>query len=65
LSDGALLTEGTDALTEGNDPNTCIAGLFDPRTWSLTATASMLRCDDGSSFTLLLDGTVLRTGGRE
>ncbi len=41
------------------------AALYDPRTGSTTTASSMLRCDDGSSFTLLLDGTVLKAGGRD
>ena len=40
-------------------------GLYDPRTGSLTTASSMLRCGDGSSFTLLLDGTVLVAGGSD
>ena len=49
----------------GDDPGACTAALFDPRTGSLTTTSSMLRCGDESSFTLLLDGTVLKAGGRD
>ena len=41
------------------------AALYDARTGSLTTASSMLRCADGSSFTLLLDGTVLMAGGRD
>ena len=32
---------------------------------SALASSSMLRCGDGSSFTLLLDGAVLKAGGRD
>ena len=31
----------------------------------MTTASSMLRCVDGSSFTLLLDGTILVAGGRD
>jgi hypothetical protein len=44
----------------------CISGeLYDPRTESWTTTASLPRCGNGTSFTMLLDGTVLAAGGRE
>jgi hypothetical protein len=65
LSDGTLLTEGTDEQPEGTDPGSCSAAIFDPRTGSLTTTSSMLRCSADSSFTLLLDGTVLKAGGHD
>ena len=61
LSDDAVLFAPI-----GNNPDGCIAdALFDPRTGSLTTISSMLRCGFESSFTLLLDGTVLKAGGRD
>jgi hypothetical protein len=58
-----MLSDGTVLMSESDESCTA-AALYDPRTASLTAAASMLRCAEGSSFTLLLDGTVLLTGGR-
>ena len=46
-------------------PPCTAAALYDPRTGSWTTASSMLRCGDGSSFTLLLDGTVLVAGGSD
>ncbi len=61
LSDEAVLF-----APMGNSPDACTAAaLFDPRTGSLTAASSMLKCGFESSFTLLLDGTVLKAGGRD
>jgi hypothetical protein len=61
LSDEAVLFAPV-----GNSPDGCTAAaLFDPRTGSLTAASSMLKCGFESSFTLLLDGTVLKAGGRD
>ena len=60
----ALLSDGT--VLVASAPETCdAAALYDPRTASLTTASSMLRCVDGTSFTLLLDGTVLMAGGRD
>jgi hypothetical protein len=59
LSDGTVLSTGLD------EPRCTAAALYDPRTASLTTASSMLRCAEGSSFTLLLDGTVLVAGGRD
>ena len=62
LSDGTVLTDGINDNV-GGVRDDCAAALYDPRTGSLTPASSMLRCGDGSSFTLLLDGTVLVAGG--
>jgi hypothetical protein len=62
LSDGTVLTDGINDNV-GGVRDDCAAALYDPRTGSLTPASSMLRCGDGSSFTLLLDGTVLAAGG--
>ena len=59
LSDGAVLVTGE---TDAEQP-ACTADLYDPHTASWTTASSMLRCGDGS-FTLLLDGTVLKADGR-
>ncbi len=70
----ALLSDGTVLMTDPDEDNPgpgpaaqcTAAALYDPRTGSTTTASSMLRCpDDGSSFTLLLDGTVLKAGGRD
>jgi hypothetical protein len=69
----ALLSDGTVLMVNPHEDNPgpgpaaqcSAAALYDPRTGSTTAASSMLRCVDGSSFTLLLDGTVLKTGGRD
>ena len=67
----ALLSDGTVLITDLIDPSaefercTTAAALYDPRTGSSTTASSMLRCGDGSSFTLLLDGTVLQAGGSD
>jgi hypothetical protein len=67
LSDGTVLMTDPDETTPGPGPEAqcSAAALYDPRTGSTTIAASMLRCGDGSSFTLLPDGTVLRAGGRD
>lgn len=62
LSDGTVLTSGVDEQPDGPG---CTAALFDPRTESWTSASSMLRCFADSSFTPLLDGTVLKAGGRD
>jgi hypothetical protein len=63
LSDGTVLTDDPDHQ-KATDPGTiCAAAVFDPRTGSFTTTPPMLRCGAGSSFTPLLDGTVLAAGG--
>jgi hypothetical protein len=60
LSDGTVLVAGPDG------PEPCpAAALYDPRTGSSTTVSSMLRCGYGSTFTPLLDDTVLVAGGRE
>jgi hypothetical protein len=61
LSDGTVLTVGA----PGSPELPCSAALYDPRTGSWTTTSSILRCGNGSSFTLLLDGTVLVAGGED
>jgi Kelch motif protein len=69
----ALLSDGTVLMTDPDETNPgpgsgaqcTAAALYDPRTESLTTASSMLRCVDGSSFTLLLDGTILVAGGRD
>ena len=73
LSDGTLLLVGH-LSGNGDQPACDAADLYDPRAGSWTPASSMLRCGDrhrlgdcglcrGSSFTLLLDGTVLVAGG--
>jgi hypothetical protein len=61
-----LLSDGT-VLVAANSPRPpcTAAALYDPRTGSSTTASSMLRCGNGSSFTLLLDGTVLVAGGSD
>jgi hypothetical protein len=69
----ALLSDGTVLMTDPDEDNPrpgsaaqcTAAALYDPWTGSTTTASSMLRCGDGSSFTLLLDGTVLKAGGRD
>ena len=67
LSDGTVLMTDPDETTPGPGPGAqcTAAALYDPRTGSTTTASDMLRCGDGSSFTLLPDGTVLRAGGRD
>ncbi len=67
LSDGTVLMTDPDEDNPGPDPaaQCTAAALYDPRTGSTTTASSMLRCGNGSSFTLLLDGTVLKAGGRD
>jgi hypothetical protein len=67
LSDGTVLMTDPDETNPGPGPaaQCTAAALYDPRTGSTTTASSMLRCADGSSFTLLLDGTVLKAGGRD
>jgi len=69
---GAMLSDGTVLMTDPDETNPpgpaaqcTAAALYDPRTGSTTIASSMLRCVDGSSFTLLLDGTVLKAGGTD
>jgi hypothetical protein len=70
----ALLADGSVLMTDLHDPNAepgspqppcTAAALYDPRTGSWTTASSMLRCGNDSSFTPLLDGTVLVAGGRD
>jgi hypothetical protein len=65
LSDGTVLVAGIAIRPEPDSPQVlCTApALYDPRTGSSTTASSMLECENGSSFTLLLDGTVLVAGG--
>jgi hypothetical protein len=64
LADGRVLVTGLGTGDGLVAP--CISGeLYDPRTGSWTITASLPRCGNGTSFTMLLDGTVLAAGGRE
>jgi hypothetical protein len=67
LSDGTVLMTDPDEDKPGPGPaaECTAAALYDPRTGSTTTASSMLRCVDGSSFTLLPDGTVLKAGGRD
>jgi Galactose oxidase, central domain/Kelch motif len=65
LSDGRLLVAGLLSRRADSPPPCTAAVLFDPRTGSRTTASSMLRCGNSSSFTLLLDGTVLVAGGRD
>jgi hypothetical protein len=68
LSDGTVLMTDPDEDNPGPGPGAqcTAAALYDPGTQSMTTASSMLRCvDDASSFTLLLDGTVLVAGGRD
>jgi hypothetical protein len=62
----ALLSDGTVLMAvPGSPERPCTTALYDPRTGSWTTTSNMLRCGNGSSFTPLLDGTVLVAGGEE
>ena len=61
LSDGTVLM----AVPGSPEPFCTAAALYDPRSGSWTSASSMLRCGKGSSFTLLLDGTVLVAGGED
>jgi hypothetical protein len=70
----ALLADGSVLMSDLHDPNAepgspqppCTAtARYDPRSGSWTTASSMLRCAYGSSFTLLLDGTVLVAGGQD
>ena len=66
LSDGTVLMTDPDETNPGPGPGQCTAtALYDPRAESLITASSMLRCAEGSSFTPLLDGTVLVAGGRD
>jgi len=64
-----LLSDGTVLMTDPDEDNPrpgpaadcTAAALYDPWTGSTMTASSMLRC--GGSFTLLLDGTVLKAGG--
>lgn len=60
----AVLSDGTVLMTASDETCTS-AAVFDPRTASSTTISSMPRCSSGSSFTLLLDGTVLVAGGSD
>jgi hypothetical protein len=70
---GVLLSDGIVLMTDPDEDNPqpgpaaqcTAAALYDPWTGSTTTVSSMLRCADGSSFTLLFDGTVLKAGGRD
>ena len=64
LSDGTVLVAGP--YDPEGPPQPCTAAaLYDARTGSWTNASTMLRCGSGSSLTLLLDGTVLKAGGRD
>ena len=65
LSDGTVLVAGLYGRQDRPQPPCTAAALYDPRTGSWTTASSMLRCGNGSSFTLLLDGTVLVAGGSD
>jgi hypothetical protein len=65
LSDGSVLMTDPDEANPGQAAQCTAAALYDPLTESLTTASSMLRCAEGSSFTPLLDGTVLVAGGRD
>jgi deoxycytidylate deaminase len=66
LSDGTVLVVGIARPEPDSPQQPCSApALFDPRTGSLTPASRMLWCGYGSSFTPLLDGTVLVAGGRD
>ena len=68
LSDGTVLVAAGGDGDAGHSACTAV-DLYDPRTGSWTTDPSMLRCSDNStfnvesSFTPLLDGTVLSVGG--
>ena len=64
LRDGTVLvTGGTRPIAQGIDPALPTADLYDPRTWTWTATASMSTNRRNHTATLLLDGRVLVAGG--
>ncbi len=64
LSDGTVLVAGP--YDPEGPPQPCTAAaLYSPRTGSWTTAPSLRRCASGSSFTPLLDGTVLVAGGRD
>jgi hypothetical protein len=65
LSDGRVLMAGLLSRRADNPPPCTAAVLFDPRTGSWTTASSMLRCGNSSSFTPLLDGTILVAGGSD
>jgi hypothetical protein len=65
LSDGTVLVAGIYSLDDSPQPLCTGAAVYDPRIGSWTTASSMLRCGIGSSFTLLLDGTVLMAGGSD
>jgi hypothetical protein len=65
LSDGTVLVAGLYSLDDSPQPPCTAAALYDPRIESWTTTSSMLRCGNASSFTPLLDGTVLVAGGSD
>lgn len=67
LSDGTVLMTDPDETDPGPGPGAqcTAAALYDPLTESSTSASSMFRCVDGTSFTLLLDGTILVAGGRD
>ena len=65
LSDGTVLVADLQAPADGSEPPCPAAALYDPRTGSWTTASKTLRCGIGSSFTLLLDGTVLVAGGSD
>jgi hypothetical protein len=65
LSDGTVLLADLRGRADGPEPPCPATALYDPRTGSWTTASSMLRCAGGSSFTLLLDGTVLAAGGSD
>ena len=66
----AVLSDGTVLMTDPDEDNPrpgsatdcTAAALYDPWSGSTTTASSMLRCG-GGSFTLLLDGTVLKGNG--
>lgn len=64
LSDGRLLVTGLEGA-RGSHPPCTAAELYDPGNGSWTMASSMLRCGNGSSFTLLLDDSVLAAGGMD
>jgi hypothetical protein len=65
LSDGTVLVTGLFDPNAESQPPCSAAALYDPRTAAWMTASSMLRCANGSSFTLLLDGTVLVAGGND
>ena len=63
LPDGSVLVAGGSADGSGGSEPFASAELFDPASGSWLATGSMLEGRQGQTATLLLDGTVLVTGG--